>query len=636
MEYLQTLQQIAPFNLLDQEVLASLSPTLQYQEYPKDTYIFHQEEPSHNQLFLIIEGVAEIIVTNEVGKESVVGFRRKNDFFGETTVLSGKNYPASVKAVEHLKCLLVTKEIFEALLEKSTPFAGFFTRILADRMRELFQEVVLEQSYEAYGMESQPFRKRVVDIMSTPVITCSTKDTIDTVATIMAEKRISALVVLNEESYPVGLITETDLVTKVLTKTYSFMLPLTAGEVMNPDLVILPPEAFFYQALLAMVRHQNKHVAILDDGRLMGIVTVRDLVKSRSTGALTIVDSIETQTTIQGLNKANVEVDKVLTALVAEKAAVPEIFEVITEFHDRLTRKVIEICETEMVTQGYGLPPVSYCWLTMGSGGRKEQTLRTDQDNALVYEDVSPDHYPEIDEYFSILSGKIVEGLARCGFALCKGDVMASNPKWRGPLKDWLRKVDNWLTELEKDNIRMLTIFLDFRFIYGKKVLADTLREFIFKKFRESPIALHELVVDDVYYRIPLGFFKQFITEKSKEHRNEIDLKKSACVHVVDCIRVFTYRDRIIETSTLGRLKELTTSGVIPQDDAEFYQAAYESLMMFRIRENLRKASLGQEPDNYINPYNLSKRESMALKEAIQAVNRLQSFTGSVFRVEGY
>lgn len=635
MEYLQDLQQIAPFNLLDQEVLASLYPTLQYQEYHKHTFIFQQEEPSQNLLFLILEGVAEVIVINEVGKESVVGLRRKYDFFGETTLLTGKSYPASVKAVENMKCLLVSKETFEALLEKSASFAGFFTRILADRMRELFHEVVLEQSYEAYGMESQPFRKRVVDIMSAPVITCSNKDTIDKVARIMADRRISTLVVINDDDYPVGVITETDLVTKVLTKNFA-ITPKTAGEVMNPHLVALPPEAFFYQALLAMVKHQNKHVAILDQGRLMGIVTVRDLVKSRSTGALTIVDSIESQISIEELNKSNIEVDKVLTALVAEKAAVPEIFEVITEFHDRLTRKVIEICEAEMITQGYGPPPVGYCWLTMGSGGRKEQTLRTDQDNALIYENISPDHYPEIDEYFSILSKKIVEGLVRCGFARCKGDVMASNPKWRGSLKEWLRKVDNWLTTLEKANIRMLTIFLDFRFIYGKKVLADALRGFIFKKFREVPIGLHELVIDDLYSQVPLGFFKQFITEKSKEHRNEIDLKRSACVHVVDCIRVFAFRDRIVETSTLGRLKELIAWEVIPQDDAEFYQAAYESLMMFRIRENLRKASSGQEPDNYINPYNLSKRESMTLKEALQAVDRLQSYTGSVFRVEGY
>lgn len=630
------LKQISPFNLLDEETLGTVLPLLKYQDYPRGSFVFSQGEPSRRELYLINEGIAEIIVTNESGKDSVVGVRRAGDFFGETVLLTDNTYPASVKAVETLKCLVINGETFEDLMNKSPAFAGYFTKILAERLRELFKEVVLEQSYQAYGLDSQPFRKRVMDIMSSPVFTCSISDPIDKVASLMAEHRISALVVTNNTGVPVGLITERDLVTRVLTKAYPPPSPPKAGEIMDPHLVILPPEAFFYQALLAMVKHQNKHVAVLDEGRLLGIVTVRDLVKSRSTGALTIVDSIESQETIAGLAKASREVDKVLTALIAEKAPVPEVCEVITEFYDRLTRKVIQICENEMVARGFGPPPVGYCWLTMGSGGRKEQTLRTDQDNALIFENVNQEDYAETDRYFSILSDKIVDGLVKCGFARCRGKVMASNDAWRGSLRHWLDKINTWLSAIDKTNIRLLTIFLDFRPVYGKNVLAEALRGFCFKKFREVPIALHQLASDDLEIRVPLGFFRQFITEKTGEHKNEIDLKKSACVNMVDCLRIFAMRDKIQDTTTLGRLRELVRSGVIPPDDAEFYQTAYESLMTFRIRENLRKYSLGLEPDNYINPYVLSKMESLALKEALLAVDRLQSFTGAVFRVEGY
>ncbi|MDA8236027.1 MAG: DUF294 nucleotidyltransferase-like domain-containing protein [Clostridia bacterium] len=636
MPVLSLLKDVAPFSYLDEKTLKELVPHLQEQTFPRNSYVFKQNQPSLRKLFIVLSGVAEVIVTNEKSIDSVVALRRVKEFFGETVFLTDKNYPASVKAVEDLHCVIIPKEVFEDLISKFPAVANFFTKMLGDRLRDMFQEVVIEQSYEAYGMEAQPFRKRVIDIMSSPVVTCSIKNNIFQVAQILTEKNISALVVVDENNSPVGLITEKDLVSKVLTKSECLDIRLTADKVMSPNLISLPPEAFFYQALLAMVRNQIRHVAVVDQGRLMGIVTVRDLMKSRATGTLTIVDDIETRDSITGLIEASKEVDKVLTALIAEKAGFSEICEVITEFYDRLTRKTIEISLQEMLDEGHGSPPVPFCWITMGSGGRKEQTSRTDQDNGIIYEDVPEDKAEVVSKYFHLLATKIVNGLIEIGFAKCKGNVMATNPEWCKPLREWELTVNRGIAESVPDMIRQFTIFLDFRPIYGDRNLSAQLHQYVFRVVKESPIILHFLAKDDLANGVPLGFFRQFITDKSGEHKDEFDLKRSVCVHVVDCIRIFAIRESISETSTLGRLRELANKEILNKEDVELFDTAYETLMMFRIRENQRKLSLGLHADNYINPYKLTKKESTVLKEAIMAVDRLQNFTGSVFRVEGY
>ncbi len=633
--YLDQLKRISPFNILEDLLLQAVNPDLQMVVYPKDSVVFKQKEPSKRRLFLIVKGLAEIVITTESGSENIVGIRKENEFFGETVLLTDKPYPASVRAVEELHCLLLSKEDFEILLERSPLFAGYFSRILSERLRLLFKEAVLEQSYEAYGLDSQPFRKRVANIMSSPVVACRTNDCISTVAKIMKDKLVSSTVVLDEQDKPVGLITETDLVTKVLTGFPGACsdIPLLALDVMNSNLIMLPPDAFFYQALLSMIKESVKHVIIADESKVIGIVTVRDLVRSRSTGALTIVSQIESQTTIEGLAEASKDVIQVLQALVAEKASAQEIFEVMTQFYDRITKKVIEISEAEMEKEGYGTPPVEYCWLTMGSGGRKEQFLQTDQDNAIIYENYN-DRSREVVDYFNLLASKIVKGLVDCGFEKCKGDIMASNPKWCRSLDSWVKLFSTWIGELHPENIRMLTIFLDFRPVYGKISLAQSLRSSIQTKLNHAPIALYQLAKDDLDHKVPISWFNQFILEKKGPHKNEIDLKRSVCIHVVDCVRLFALLEGLNETNTITRLQQLTELEVIPKDDAEFIDAAYQSLMMFRIRENLKKLMLGLEADNYINPSKLSKRERLVLKEAIVATSRLQAFTGATFRIQ--
>ncbi len=633
-EVINILKSVAPFNSLTLEVLQKLVPLLQLKTYPPGAYVFRQGEPSQQCLFIISQGAAEVVITNEKGMETVLGFRQRFDFFGETVALTDQPYPVSVRAKEKLVCYLLPRQELEKLINQHSDFAGFFSQMLSERMRVLYEEIVAEQSYEAYSSVEPPlFRKRVSEIMSTPVLTCYPWQSVKTAVDIMFRKNISSLVVIDHQNKPLGMITEKGLIRNMISGNLLAPEKIAVESVMERDLVTIAPNAFFHQALLAVIKHQVKHLIVVDKGRLVGIVTLMDLIKARSTGTLLLTDEIDHKSSIDELVDVGQQVDNILNALVAEKATVLEILEIMTELHDRLTRKIIEICEEAMVQEGRGRPPAEYAWVHMGSAGRCEQTLRTDQDNAIIYRDPPADQVQAADEYFRRLAEKVVMGLEKCGFAKCKGGVMASNPYWCRSLTGWRKVINEWMTKVTPENVRSLTIFLDFRFIYGENNLVNELRSFIFDHDEESSIVSHLLTQDDIRFKVPLNLLGGFITKKSGPNKGELNLKNTASIHIVNCIRVFAVKHGIKETSTFNRINKLSQLKIIPEDDAELISTAYETLMMFRIRENIKKLKQGREPDNYVNPNKLSKREQALLKDAFTAVSRLQKLTSNRFSI---
>ncbi|MFZ5648599.1 MAG: DUF294 nucleotidyltransferase-like domain-containing protein [Bacillota bacterium] len=630
MEFLKT---VPPFSLLPEEVSQGLVPKIIIKTYPPGSYVFRQGDNSLDTLFLIIKGSAEVVATNDKGDEAVVGFRGEEDFFGETG-LTGGQYSASIRAKEELTLLLIPGDEIETLIGRHTNFAGYVTELLVERMRSLYDEIIHEQSFDAYSRVETPlFRRRISDIMSAPVITCKKDDLVVDAAKLMEQKRISAIMVVDDDNRPAGVLTNVDLVNKIIARSVTDYLDTTVEKIMNNNVVSIPSEAFFAEALLAVSKFQTKHLAVTSRGKLVGIVTVADLVKTRSTGTLTLIHDIDSQQDIEGLSKIGAETDNLLNALVAEKAPVQEIFMIISELHDRITRKVVQLCEQDMIKRGYGPPPVEYCWVNMGSAGRHEQTARTDQDNMIIFKDSNEIGNENLGEYFLKLAILVNEGLDRCGFSKCPGNVMASNPQWCKSLAEWEELVELWIESVSKDPqaLRQLTILLDFRPVYGEKKLAETLWKNIIKFYSKSSAISHYLTQDDLSARVPVTMWGGFATEKSGPHKDEINLKSSACVHIVNCIRIFALKNGITETSTFGRLAELRKRGGLQPDEADFIEAAFETLMMFRIRENLKKVKRGEKADNYINPSHLSKQEREILKGAFTAVSRLQKFTGSMF-----
>ncbi len=622
--YSSILQEILPFSYLSIEVLNQLVPKIERKVFPVDSYIFRQGDESKKLLFIIITGLAEISVKNNKGDSFVLDYRNRGSFFGETVVLSNKAYVATLKCLTELDCLLIKGEDIEFLIETNGIFANHFNMMVADHFYNLINKIPTEQGIMKglITYENQGAQKRASELMNSPVITCSPTDKINQVAKKMGNHHISSIVIIDNDGIVIGSITEKDLVENVIAKNLS---PEShyASEIATKKPLCVSPDTFYYQILLAMTKEKVKHAIVTENNSPIGIITIRDLIRARNNGVISVIDRLETQSNLNDLALVGQEIEQVLNGLMMEKAPIPEILDIITEFYDRVTRQVIDLSIEKMEPE-FGPPPVKFCWLTMGSSGRREQFLRTDQDNALIYETVSDATLSKkIDVYFKHLANLVNDGLVTCGFALCPGNVMASNPIWRGNTSYWNTKVSSWVNVLEKVNIRFLTIFLDFRPVYGYFPLAEELRDYTNKCFVSLPLALSFLAQDATQGRLPLSIFGNPTGTHSKNRKHEIDIKTSISVYLVDCIRLLAISKNSNSTNTLERIHYLKNEKILSIGLANSLDIAFHTIMKFRISTNLDKLKAGEDLDNYINLANLDQRQKLDLKESLKAIETL-------------
>lgn len=630
------LKKLLPFSLLEDSLLITIAADSKFKHYPRGNYVFQKGDKSLKTLFIVIEGEARVITGTELDKEmqqyAGTNYRRKGEFFGETVFLSKDDpYPASVEAATKLKCLLISQKSFLKALAGSREFADYFTKALSARLKDLYQSFY----FDFTGHEKQhlqPLRRGIAEVANPKLVTCSPDAGARDIAFTMQRNNVSMVLVTDHEEKPLGIITDKDLVTKVLASDKPD-LKTPADRIMSSPLITADPYSHVYQSLFLMVKHKIHHLVITgEDCKPMGIVTAHDLVYSADTGALNLIHQIEEQTTVKGLASLMPALDQLQQAFLAERAYASEICELVTELYDWVTRKIIALSEQEMVDEGWGEPPANYCFINMGSAGRREQFSRTDQDNGIIYENSPASFDGDCSEYFLTLGDKIVRGLEACGFRRCKGGIMADSPKWCMPLDSWKKCVKSWVDLLKPDSIRDMTVFLDFRYLYGKEDLYEDLKDYVTRLFQKSPYALLFMTEDDLTHQVPLNMFKQIITERKGRHRREINLKNAAGLHMLDCLRIFSLREGIRETNTFQRIRRLKEFKVFPDDTAEYIEAAYETIMMLRIRDAMRKKDQGLEPDNYIEPGTLSKKEQALLKESLLVANKLQSLTAHAFK----
>jgi CBS domain-containing protein len=283
-----------------------------------------------------------------------------------------------------------------------------------------------------------------------------------------------------------------------------------------------------------------------------------------------------------------------------------------------------------------GPPPVPYCWLLMGSEGRREQTFRTDQDNAIIYADPRDEGEAEAaQKYFAAFAEKAIDHLVNCGYPLCPGEIMARNPRWCQPLSVWKEYFANWISTPDPEELLNVTIFFDFRPGHGKTALAQELRTFLNEQSRRQEIYLLHLTRECMAVRAPLSFFKSFIVEKDGEHKNKLDLKTRGLTPFVNFARVLALKYGVRETNTLARMQVLAEEGHIGGELWISAREAYEMQMQLRIIHQLAQIEEGILPDNHIDPGQLTDLEKKMLKESFAVVERLHGVLRSIFGLAG-
>lgn len=626
----EMLQQNELFRALPEEVIKEILTTSTVTTYTKHHFVIHERE-QENHLFFLLEGMAKSIILTDEGEEITVRFYHPGELAGLINTLAEDTSRFSVQTMEDSCFLIIKKSLFNRLVHDYAPFAEQLTHDISKRLQHMYRTLALESSAYHHGFETYPYRKKVGELMETAIISLPPGALAVEAASTMLREQVSSVLIMEDDAL-CGIVTERDLI--ALLPKYEIIASLAVDSIMSQDVITVPESAYFYEAMLAMMKHQVKHLPVLSHGKVTGIVTLKKLTDFRSHSVLGIVEDMDAASTIEQLAEQHKKVIAFIDRMTSEGAAAHEICSIITEFNDRILRRIIELSERAMIAEGRGAPPTDYCWITMGSEGRKEQTLSTDQDNGIIYPDIDDEaHHAEVDDYFATLAEKIVAGLEACGFPRCKGNVMATNSKWRKSLSDWKRMVNAWFSHMQGEEIRMFTIFLDFRPVYGQTELAHELRRYFLTRKKEFPFIYNLLAEDDAACSVPLGMFGRIIYDK--KIKDGIDIKGGALVHFVNAMRVLSIFEGIEAVSTLERLEQLAERRVFTREEEDEIKDSFNTLLHFRICEHMKQAKQKRPLSNELHVANLPKEEQLRLKKALYTAKWLQQKLIRQFQVQG-
>jgi CBS domain-containing protein len=608
------LKNIAPFHTLDETSLNEIVRNMTEENFfPKEFII---KGGMHGLNFYIIKsGLVRVYTHNREGNEEILAFLGEGDCFGEMSLLTSKPTNANVQAMENTACLIYAKERFLDMVKRYPVFMDFFDQVLMHRTKNTHQEFLSKESHITQ-VEPYLYNKQVRDMMSVKRGFVSEKSLIRDVAKEILANRMGPRITVDDQGNPRGLV-------GIYTIAHSMLFEGAApddpvGNIVEKELYSIDCNSYFFDALHCMIKNKTNALVVTEEGRLTGVLTGSDLLRFRGRETLSLLRNIENAPDLSQLNLMRGEVEKVLREIMADGALASHACKIVSEFNDKVVKRVITFAGKEC-----GPPPCAYAWLGLGSEGREEQTLFTDQDNAIIF-----DHRPSdsVAEYFKKFSDVVVNGLNQCGIPSCKGDVMATNPKFFGDLEEWKAKTSNWITSqnLEDKEMMFANVFLDFRALHGEAALEKELRRHVLNLIKENPFFLKVLTQTNTSSPMPIGFFKNFIVEKSGKHKDRLDLKLHGLVPLITCVKIMALQHGITETNTLERINALGRLRAITADQQEALVQAFETFLTLKIRNNLADIDQGKSFGNHVKPSELSTRQKQMLKEAFWAVSELK------------
>ncbi|HCC54949.1 MAG TPA: histidine kinase [Desulfobulbaceae bacterium] len=620
---------IMPFNTLDEETLRFLARHCRIDFFPKGTRILTADTTELTHLYLIQRGGVKAFLENNNGEVILKDFRGEGAYIGALAIIRGTSANLNIETVEDTFCFLLPREIFLDLIKNETSFAHFYLKSFSEKIvttayNELrHNKVVLRSNKDLYL-----FSIRAGDLVKAlrKVVASAT---IQEAAALMSEHRVGCLLVhdVTDAEKIIGIITDRDLRSKVVATGMDFQLPTQT--IMSSPVQTVLSQALCFDVLLKMMTIGVHHLAVERNGRIMGVITSHDIMLLQGHSPYYLLKEIRGQQQIAGLYPLAKKIPEVIRGLIEEGAKARNITQIIAILNDHILERLLTLLEKEL-----GLPPVPYCWLLLGSEGRREQTFKTDQDNAIIYADTKNESQKQAAEkYFKVFADKAIEHLVNCGYPLCPGKVMAINPLWCQPLSAWKRYFAHWIYEPNQQELRYATIFYDFRAGFGNAMLADELRVHLNRQIAGQDLFLFHLARQCLEIRIPLSFFKNFIVEKNGEHKNQLDIKQQGLTPFVNFARVLALKFGVKETNTLARLKALMEGELIQRELWSSASEAYELQMQQRLVHQLRQLETGIIPDNYIDPADLSDLERRMLKESFAVIERLYGVLEQMYPV---
>jgi len=601
----------APFSELPAPVLDALPARLTARYFRRGSTLVAVGQ--HNDtMFILRSGAVDI----KDAHGALVERADEGACFAMSSVMSGGPSAFTMTAVEDSLTLLMPGAVFHELLRSQPAFSAFFMQQQAGRIRSAVRAVHVDDAGAAI------MRTRVAEIATRAPITIAPAASIRDAARTMSDARVSALLVTDPDRL-VGIVTDRDLRRVVAD---GLDPDAAVASLMTPDPTTVTGEALAFEVLMGMTQRRIHHLPVVDGGRPVGMVTAGDLMRLEQTNPVYLVGDITKQSTVEGLVASARRLPQVVSTLVGQEVPAQDVGRVVTAVSDALARRLLNLAQEEL-----GPPPVRYCWVVMGSQGRAEQNLGSDQDSALILAD---DALPEHAAYFAALAERVVAGLEACGYPRCPGDMMASNPAWRLTLTDWGAQFARWINSPDPEALLNTQTFFDMRPVYGDNALHARLAASVAAAAPRSARFLQQLATQAQAWRVPLGFFRDFTLTDSGEHRNTLDLKAGGIAAVVQMGRLFALSRGLTTVNTAARLREASAAGALSAQNAEDLVDAYDFILQVRLTHQARQLRAGAAPDSHVNPAELTSFEKRHLRDAFEIIRRMQGALGHVYQTQ--
>ncbi|WP_203142588.1 putative nucleotidyltransferase substrate binding domain-containing protein [Marinobacter mangrovi] len=618
------IKRFAPFDDLPEDTIDRLATQVEVAYYRAGSTILTYGEPI-GDLYFIRSGAVEVYRRNG----ELYNRLSEGDLFGQLGLMMNKKvrYPAT--AIEDTLIYLIPDALFQELWEAGDHFADFFDIEDQGRLR-----AAVSRQEKANPLMTSRVRRLITRKPVSAEATVSIRDA----ARLMTDEGVSALILTNpgkqmdQEWKPgdnpmvAGIITDRDLRTRALAEGLDYDTPVS--EIMSTDLVYIRSDKYVFEAMLTMLRSNVHHLPVLHRNKPVGVVALSDIVKYESQSGLYLVSNIHHQVDVRGLKRLSRDKAATFVRMVNEDANSHMIGSAMAGIGRAISQRLLELAEEQL-----GPPPIPYCFMALGSMARDEQLIVTDQDNALVLDDsfIPEEH----DEYFKALAKFVSDGLAECGYTYCTGDIMATNQAWRQPLRVWKEYFTEWIEKPDAKSLLNSAIFFDLDGIAGNTQFAEVLKDLIATKAQRTPRFLAYLAHAALNRKPPLGFFRDFVMENDGKHNNSINLKRRGTAPLSDLVRVHALACGSRAQNTFNRINAIEETQLLAEGVANNLRDALELIAIVRIRHQALDIEAGRDPDNNIEPENLTRFERRNLKEAFQVISNAQKFLRHRYHASG-
>ncbi|WP_221029774.1 DUF294 nucleotidyltransferase-like domain-containing protein [Actomonas aquatica] len=637
-----TLRRFPPFSMLPTAAIDELAARARVHVYVTNEQVWGPGDPPGDELFVLVRGRVEYLITTD-GQAERVAVRDEGDLLGLTPLLRAQPTRTTALVVEDTILYGLPWQRIQRLLAEHDDARHYVNRHLfwTTRLGGNFESMPAPEDGSVSGrakniLQAHLAGGKVIQPRALErLLTCAPETTIHDAAKLMSSRRVPSVLVVDPDRHPLGIVTQSAIVKHVVAQDLPRSAPV--GKIMASPVITVSALSSATAAILLMLRERIGQVCVTEDGTpdspALDVFTNKDLLAQAGHHPAGLLREFRHARTVARLRELCDEVEEITASYLDANVSAIFLGQICAELYDELVQRLLEMSIAELSAEGVKLPRIGWAWLSVGSDGRREQTLRTDMDNALVFADADTPEQDEVHrKLFLKLTDRVVAKMVDCGFARCQGGVMASNPRWCRTSREWLAEIENLASTTDPDELFRGIVLYDLRYVAGDPALPRPLRQTIIDSVRNNAWLQRRLAELVIETPPPLNFWGNFVVERKGDRVGEFDLKGRALAPLRDAARLLALKhNQTRRYSTGGRWEDLRRNVPALSETAKVAREAYDVLLTLRLTTALDRHDSGR----FVNPAKLTKLEKARLAHAFDVVRMVQTHVRLAFRLEG-